>query len=503
MDLKQLRGQIDGIDEQLVRLFLQRMEIASDIADCKKESNLPIWIPAREEEKLLALSEQVPPHMGDYVRQLYTQLFRLSRDYQQLRSRQVRCGLLGRKLSHSYSPQIHRFFGDYPYTLFEKEPEELEAFLRHGDFTGLNVTIPYKKAVLPNLDDLTPTAKRLGAVNTILRRPDGSLLGHNTDLHGFRYLLRKSGLEVRGKKVLVLGSGGASGTAVAALEESGAEVTVISRTGENNYENLSRHYDARVIVNTTPVGMYPGNGASPVDLTLFPNCEGVLDLVYNPIRTALLLQAERLNIPHAGGLYMLVEQARRAGELFTGTQIDKAVTARIERILSRTMENVVLVGMPGSGKGTIAALLAEKCGRKALDSDILVEEKAGMTIPQMFERYGEAYFRDRETEALTELGRSSGIVLATGGGSVLREENYDPLHQNGVIVFLERDISLLPTNNRPLSQGNSLEKLYNSRIDSYRRFADITVESTGIIEKTAELIISAFLEFVNQEVSDK
>jgi len=490
MDLKQLRGQIDGIDEQLVRLFLQRMEIASDIADCKKESNLPIWIPAREEEKLLALSEQVPPHMGDYVRQLYTQLFRLSRDYQQLRSRQVRCGLLGRKLSHSYSPQIHRFFGDYPYTLFEKEPEELEAFLRHGDFTGLNVTIPYKKAVLPNLDDLTPTAKRLGAVNTILRRPDGSLLGHNTDLHGFRYLLRKSGLEVRGKKVLVLGSGGASGTAVAALEESGAEVTVISRTGENNYENLSRHYDARVIVNTTPVGMYPNTGSAPLELEYFEELEGVLDLVYNPERTQLILDAENLGVPALSGLWMLIAQARESAEYFLGKQIPDTVTEAIHRSLSARLGNIILVGMPGCGKSTVGRLLGEKTGRKFYDSDDVIRELSGKTPEEILRTEGEEVFRDWETRALIALGKQSGLVIATGGGCVTQLRNYPFLHQNGTIFWLQRDIGSLPTEGRPLSLASSPEALYEKRRKLYAAFADKTVSNDGPPEDTVSSILS-------------
>lgn len=490
MDLKQLRGQIDRIDEQLVRLFLQRMEIASDIADYKKEGNLPIWIPAREEEKLLALSEQVPPHMGDFVQQLYTQLFRLSRDYQQLRSRQVRCGLLGRKLSHSYSPQIHRFFGDYPYTLFEKEPEELEAFLRNGDFTGLNVTIPYKKAVLPYLDDLTPTAKRLGAVNTILRRPDGSLLGHNTDLHGFQYLLQKSGLDVRGKKVLVLGSGGASGTAVAALKASGAEVTVISRTGENNYQNLNCHYNARIIVNATPVGMYPNTGSAPLELEYFEELEGVLDLVYNPERTQLILDAENLGVPALSGLWMLIAQARESAEYFLGKQIPDTVTEAIHRSLSARLRNIILVGMPGCGKSTVGRLLGEKTGRQFYDSDEVIRELSGKTPEEILQTEGEEVFRDWETKALIALGKQSGLVIATGGGCVTRLRNYPFLHQNGTIFWLQRDIGSLPTEGRPLSRAGSLESLYEKRRKLYAAFADKTVSNDGPPEDTVSSILS-------------
>jgi len=402
----------------------------------------------------------------------------------------LRCGLLGEKLGHSWSPAIHAKLGDYEYKLYEKSPEELETFLTSGEFEGLNVTIPYKKTVMAYCAELSELAKKIGSVNAIVRRPDGTLYGDNTDAAGFIGMMDESGISPVGKKVLVLGSGGASVMAQAVLAEQGAaQVVVISRSGENNYQNLSRHADAHIIVNTTPVGMYPGNGVSPVDLTAFPHCEGVLDLVYNPIRTALLLQAERLNIPHAGGLYMLVEQARRASELFTGTQIDKSVTARIERGLARTMENVVLVGMPGSGKGTIAHMLAKKIGREALDSDILIEQKAGMTIPQMFERYGEVYFRDRESEALRELGCRSGIVLATGGGSILREENYDPLHQNGMIFWIQRNVESLPRDGRPISQRSDLAERYEKRKPYYERFADHIVDNNGSAEETVRRIL--------------
>ena len=233
----------------------------------------------------------------------------------------MKCGLLGRKLGHSYSPQIHAQLGSYSYDLFEKEPEEVADFLQNGNFTAINVTIPYKKTVMPYCGSLTPRAIAMGSVNTIVRRPDGSLLGHNTDYFGFSSMVRRSGLEPSGKKVLVLGSGGASVTAVAVLKEMGANVVVISRSGEDNYENLHRHADAAILCNCTPVGMYPNNGVSPVDLTRFPRLEGVLDMIYNPARTALLLQAERLGLVAENGLWMLVAQAKEAAEWFTGSSL--------------------------------------------------------------------------------------------------------------------------------------------------------------------------------------
>ena len=406
----------------------------------------------------------------------------------------MKCGLLGRKLGHSYSPQIHNLLGDYSYVLFEKEPEELENFLKNGDFSGLNVTIPYKKEVIPYLSELSPTAKKMGCVNTVLRRSDGTLYGHNTDYFGFTSLVRHAGLSVAGKKVLVLGSGGASNTAVAALKDLGASPVVISRSGENNYGNLHLHRDAAAIVNATPVGMYPNTGVSPIDLELFPHLEGVLDVIYNPARTQLLLDAEKLGIPRENGLWMLVAQAKEAAEVFTGGKISDEVIEKIYRRLSHQMKNIVLIGMPGCGKTTIGTLLAEKLGRTLADADEKIIALAGKSIPEIFSQDGEPTFRDWETKALTELGRQSGLVIATGGGCVTQKRNYPLLHQNGYLVWLERDWSKLPTDGRPLSQANDLGKMYAVRKPLYEAFADIRVENTGTPEETVQKILDALEE---------
>ena len=406
----------------------------------------------------------------------------------------MKCGLLGRKLGHSYSPQIHNLLGDYSYVLFEKEPEELENFLKNGDFSGLNVTIPYKKEVIPYLSELSPTAKKMGCVNTVLRRSDGTLYGHNTDYFGFTSLVRHAGLSVAGKKVLVLGSGGASNTAVAALKDLGASPVVISRSGENNYGNLHLHRDVAAIVNTTPVGMYPNTGVSPIDLGLFPHLEGVLDVIYNPARTQLLLDAEKLGIPRENGLWMLVAQAKEAAEVFTGGKISDAVIEKIYRQLSHQMKNIVLIGMPGCGKSTIGTLLAEKLGRTLADVDEKIISLAGKSIPDIFAQDGEPTFRDWETQALTELGKQSGLVIATGGGCVTQKRNSPLLHQNGYLVWLERDCSVLPTDGRPLSQANDLGKMYAARKPLYEAFADIRVENTGTPAETVQKILDALEE---------
>ncbi len=402
----------------------------------------------------------------------------------------MKCGLLGGKLGHSYSPQIHGLLAGYSYALFEKDPSQLEHFLKTGDFSGINVTIPYKKAVIPYCAKLSERAAQLGAVNTIIRQADGTLIGHNTDYFGFSSMLQKSSLQVSGKKVLVLGSGGASATAVAVLEEAKANVVVISRTGENNYSNLHSHADAAIIVNTTPVGMYPNVGISPVDLSLFSSLEGVLDVVYNPAKTQLLMDAESRGLVAVNGLWMLVAQAKESAEWFTGHKISDAVIHEIHRKLRHQMENIVLVGMPGCGKSTVGKLLAERFNKEFIDADAVIEEQAGMPIPNIFSQSGESGFRAWETKVLSQLGKRSGLVIATGGGCVTRHENYPLLHQNGTIIWLQRDIDLLPTDGRPLSQAGKLQEMYAVRKPLYEQFADIIIDNNSDPTDTVNAILA-------------
>ena len=404
----------------------------------------------------------------------------------------MKTGLLGRKLGHSYSPQIHGYLGDYTYELFEREPEDVESFLKTGEFDAINVTIPYKKAVMPYCR-LTETARRMGSVNTIVRQSDGTLLGHNTDYFGFASLVEKSGLDVRGKKCLVLGSGGASVTAVAVLKEKGANAVVISRSGEDNYQNLHRHSDAALICNCTPVGMYPNNGTSPIDLELFPKLEGVLDVIYNPARTQLLLDAEKRGLVAENGLWMLVAQAKEASEWFQGKKLPDSLIQSVYDKLRLQMENIILIGMPGCGKTTVGKLLAEHLGKAFVDADEALVNTYAVDIPTIFAAEGEAGFRKKETAVLESLGKRSGLVIATGGGCVTREKNYPLLHQNGKIIWVQRELDQLPTDGRPLSLITKMEDMYRIRKPLYEHFADYTIQNDAAPE-TALAEILAKLE---------
>ena len=397
-------------------------------------------------------------------------------------------GLLGERLGHSFSPQIHRDLAGYDYQLLPTPPEAVEDLFARRAFQGLNVTIPYKRTVMPLCDEIDPRAAAIGAVNTVVNR-NGRLTGYNTDIDGFLYMARRAGVDMTGKKVVILGSGGTSRTARAAAGELGArEIVTVSRHGEDNYQNLSRHADAQVLVNTTPVGMYPNWGQSPVSLESFPALEGVLDVVYNPLRTALLLQAEERGLPCSCGLPMLVAQAKRAAELFTGQNINDSRTEAVLHGLREQLTSIVLIGMPGCGKTTVGRALAGKLGRTFVDLDEEIVRRAGTSIPEIFAREGEAGFRERESALVREFGERTGLVVSTGGGVVTRRENYIPLKQNGLLLHLRRDPAALPTDGRPLSQATAPEELWRRRAPLYAAFADGEIDNNGTLAGTLEQI---------------
>ncbi len=400
----------------------------------------------------------------------------------------MKTGLLGQHLSHSYSPQIHRLLGDPSYELFPMEPEQVEDFVRKGIWDGLNVTIPYKKTAAELCQELTPLAKQLGSVNTLYRDDRGRLWGHNTDFGGFLHMTRHLSCSFAGKKALVLGSGGASVTVCAVLKELGCQVVIVSRQGEDNYTNLHRHADARFLVNATPVGMYPNNGQAPLSLREFPHLEGVLDLIYNPVRTALCLEAESLGIPFVSGLSMLTAQAAEARTCWDGTEYSQQDMETICRSIRQQQENLILVGMPGCGKTTVGQLLAQKLDRTFVDTDRLLTEELG-SVPEYLTKYGEAAFRQKETQVLARVGKESGLVIATGGGVVTRPENYPLLHQNGRIIWLRRPLQQLSTQGRPLSAKNGVQALYQQREPLYRQFADDTADNVTSAEAAADAIL--------------
>ena len=406
----------------------------------------------------------------------------------------MKCGLIGRKLGHSYSCQIHHAIADYSYDLWELEPEQLAPFLQKGDFAGVNVTIPYKQQVIPYLDDLSDTARAIGAVNTIVNR-SGRLYGDNTDLAGMIALIRRLGLELHGKKVLILGTGGTSKTARAAAQQLGAaEVYRLSRSGREDavtYEEARRlHGDAAVLINTTPCGMYPAVEDCPLDPADFPRLEGVVDAVYNPLRTNLVLAARERGIPAQGGLYMLAAQAVYAGALFRGCQAAQADIDLAYRTVLRQVENIALIGMPSAGKTTVGQLLARRTGKKFTDTDTLAEQRIGMTIADYFRTSGEEAFRAREQETVAEVSAAGGQIIATGGGAILRRENLTALRRNGLLVFLDRPIEqLTATVDRPLaSDREALRRRYEERYALYRAAADVYIKNDGSPEEAADQI---------------
>lgn len=408
-------------------------------------------------------------------------------------------GLIGEKLGHSYSVPIHNQLADYGYVLREVSPDALDAFMRRHDFRGINVTIPYKQAVMPYCAELSDAAREVGCVNTIVVRGDGSLYGHNTDIGGFIHMLRGAGIDPSGRKAVVLGSGGTSLTARAALRRLKArEIVVVSRSGPVDYEALYRdHADAEILVNTTPVGMYPKTGVSPVDIKKLPNLMGVADVIYNPERTALIADARERGIPAVSGLSMLVAQAREAAELFAGREIPAEMVNRVcARIHADTL-NLVLVGMPGCGKSTMGRRLAAAMGREFVDCDEEIERRAGMSIPEIFAKHGEKYFRDLESQVVSDVCKGARLVIATGGGAVIRPENRRAMGQNGRICFIRRDVAVLSRSGRPLSSSeDAVARLWEERKEIYTQAADFTVNNDRPVDEVANDIREAFYEAV-------
>ncbi len=411
----------------------------------------------------------------------------------------MKYGCIGEHLKHSFSKEIHNALADYDYEIFEVEREKLGGFMSCGDFFGINVTIPYKELVIPHLYYIDEHAREIGAVNTVVNR-SGKLYGYNTDFFGMSELIKHAGVEIKGKKLAILGTGGTSKTARAVARSLGArEILVVSRhSGEGviTYEQLyEKHLDCEIIINTTPLGMYPNIFGSAVDISKFKSLSGVIDAVYNPLRTPLISSALERGIPAEGGLYMLVAQAVRASEIFLNKKYDNNECEKVFKKILSEKENIVLIGMPASGKSTVGNILSKRLDRELLDTDSLVKEAEGISIPEIFSEHGEAYFRDRESEAVNEASMHTSKIIATGGGAVLRKENINALKENGRIYFIDRPLSsLVPTEDRPLSSDRaSIEKRYYERIDIYRSAADVIIDADCSPEEVADKISGDFL----------
>ncbi|MDR1940226.1 MAG: hypothetical protein LBQ40_05495 [Clostridiales bacterium] len=406
---------------------------------------------------------------------------------------QKTAALIGRTLKHSYSAPIHKLLtgGAYEYVLKELAEDGIEAFLRSEKYIGFNVTIPYKKTVLQYLDETDESVGLCGAVNTIVADGDGRLKGYNTDIEGFEYLLNYNRIDVRGKKAVILGDGGTTATVRAALNGLGVgEIAVVSRRGVVSYDNYAAHCgDADIIINASPVGMYPENGECLVDLTKFKKLEAVVDVIYNPLITKIGFLAKERGIKYCNGLMMLVAQAKYASELFLGRKLDDASIERVTNDMIKIKRNVVLVGMPGCGKSRIGRLVAERAGREFVDTDAEIESKRGESIPSIFRNYGEKYFRDLESQTAAAAGKKSGAVISCGGGILLRPENYRALKQNALIIYIERDLNLLPTAGRPLSRGRPLLEIYNERKPLYEGLSDARVKNDSTLDNAANKII--------------
>ena len=498
------REKLDKIDDQIVEMFKQRMTIVQEIGQEKAKTNASVLDTERERSIIDRVTSAVSEELSEHTKELFKTIMGASRAYQEkiiskMQAEGKKFCLIGEKLGHSYSPLIHAEFG-YNYTLVDLKRDELENFCKAREYDGFNVTIPYKVDIMQYLDSIDETALKVGCVNTVVNR-GGKLIGYNTDIFGITYLGYNAGIRLNGKKVLILGDGGTAKTARALCNNEGArEIVTIDQGAENNYENISRHYaDTQVIINTTPVGMYPDNGGWLVGIAPFKSLEGVIDVIYNPLSTNLLFQAAEKEIKTASGLRMLVAQAKGARDLFLGNKVCDSVIEKIYNMLCKDITNIVLIGMPSCGKSTVGKALAEKLGRQFVDTDAEVVKETGMSIPQIFEEHGEAYFRKHEQAVIEKYGKEKGLVISCGGGAVVNPLAYPALKQNGVIVHIERDMDKAETEGRPLLQDPAaLQKLHTQRMPIYRKFADITIDNNGDINDTVQYM----MEKLNEHFGD-
>lgn len=421
----------------------------------------------------------------------------------------MKYGLIGEKLGHSFSKDIHERITDYTYDICPLSKEEFTDFMEKKDFTAINVTIPYKKDVIPYLDEMDESAKAIGAVNTIVNK-NGKLIGHNTDFTGFLYMVKKHNVHMQDKKVLVIGNGGASAAIQAVVKHEHARemviVDIVAGNGAISYEEcFSNHLDADIIINTSPIGMYPKIGNAPIDISMFHKCKCVMDVIYNPILTRLCFEAQEMDIQRVIGLEMLIAQAKQSVEFFLEKEIDDAIIDEIYQDMLMERCNIVLIGMPSAGKTTIGKMLEERLGKQFVDVDDVIIEKAGMSIPEIFEASGEEGFRAIETEVAIDLAKKNNLIIATGGGTIKHKVNMDYLRQNGITIFIDRDVDKLISSdpNRPLSKSKeALRQMHEERHPLYVKYAAYIAMNNNDIEETVEEIENAYRHILIDAVKD-
>jgi shikimate dehydrogenase len=485
------RKNLDIVDSEIAKLLKERMDIVKEIGIYKRENNLSTEDSNRENKIYENLESEIGEEYKKIIRPIYGEIFKESKKLiAKIKEDDFTFGLIGESLSHSKSSEIHELFGKYRYSLKNLKKDELPKFFSDRKFIGINVTIPYKEESMKYLDEVDDLAKEIGAVNTIVNR-DGRLIGYNTDYFGFKYSLEHNGIDLKDKKVLILGSGGASKMVQKFAKDSQArKIVVISRKTKNNYESIDGFLDFNVIINATPVGMYPHNMESKIDLSIFKNLDAVIDLIYNPLETKLILDAKKLNIKTMSGLLMLVAQAFYACELFMADEFNDKLIDRVYNIIRRDMENIIFIGMPSSGKSTMGRLVSKNLNREFYDLDELVEKRENKTIPEIFKEHGEKYFRDLETEVLAEVSKKTGVVIATGGGTPIRDINRDLILQNSKVIYLDRKLENLETTGRPLSKNlEELKKLKGEREPIYSNLCDIKIEVIENKDETLNLIM--------------
>lgn len=411
-----------------------------------------------------------------------------------------RYGIIGKSLPHSYSKIIHEHLFNKKYDIIELNEKEFDVFIKHKSFSGVNITIPYKQKIIPYLDYIDEHAKKIGAVNTVLNK-NGKLYGYNTDYLGFLDLIKVNNIQIKNKNVLILGHGGTSNTCKYVVNKLHAKrIDVVSREkieGTISYEEAYKLNDVQIIINTTPVGMYPHNFESPIDISHFDHLETVIDVIYNPLRTKLLVDAKKRNIKYCGGLYMLISQAVYASMYFQNKQLDLSIVDEIYTDIRFSRENIVLIGMPGSGKSTIGPVLAKYYNCNYVDVDDLIEKQTGLFVKEFIDFKGIDEFRKYESNVIKDLSKKQYTVISTGGGIILNEQNIDNLKQNGIIIFVDRDLKYLkPTDNRPLTNDyEKLKKRYEERYGLYTKYADFIVKNNNDIEDTIKEIIKIFNDY--------